>query len=83
MTTNPNKVPKYDPTPEMLDQICARTTEQALAQRRAEQWALEWPWLVERTLAALAGRSAMQDETLASLNARLATIETALGISKG
>ena len=83
MTTNPNGVSKYSATPDMLNQIIARTTEQALAQRTAKQRAEEWPWLVEGTLAALAGRSAVQDEMLASLKARLAALETLLSSSKG
>jgi hypothetical protein len=66
----------------MLNQICAHTTQQALARRAAEQRAREWPGLVESTLAALAGRVTRQDEMLASIDRRLVAVEATLGITE-
>ena len=69
-TTNPNEVPKYHATPELLDAIYARTAEQAQARIDAEQRAREWPRDVDRLLVKLAHTVAAHEERIAALEAR-------------
>ena len=71
--SNPNEVPKYEPTPEMLDQIAASRAASAAEQSQAERRALEWPMHVNEALECLA-------RGVGSLQARLAVLEAKLGI---
>lgn len=72
MSTHPNDVPKYDATPEMLDQIYARTAQQLVREQEAKRRALEWPGQVDKLLASLVGN-------VAALQARVAELEAGVG----
>lgn len=71
-TNHPNDVPKYHATPEQLEQMFARTVQQALDERAAKQSAAEWPLQVEKLLATLVGK-------VSALEGRIAELETGKG----
>jgi hypothetical protein len=67
---HPNYVPKNHITLEDHERIWAHTTEQALAERRAKEFAQEWPGTAIKAILALHDRVTTLETRLAQLEAR-------------
>lgn len=70
--SHPNYVVKYDPTPELLDQMSAHAAKRLMDHKEAERRAREWPSGVEQLLMAIVGKVGV-------LEARVAELEAARG----
>lgn len=66
---HPNYVKRYEVTPELLDQMYARTAQQLLDQKAAERRAQEWPGQVEQLLATMAAKVVALESRVAELEA--------------
>lgn len=82
MTTG-NESPGTGVTNDMLDGLLG--AQVAAAQRRiaAERAREEWPVVVGQVLGKLTRRSRRHDDALAAIDARLAALESAMGIGRG
>lgn len=69
---HPNYVPKYDASPELLEQMYAQSVELDMQKVEAKRREQEWPVQVEQLLVSLV-------RSVQALQARIATLEAARG----
>ena len=65
--TNGNEIPRYEPTPEQLQQLFDRQAEQVDAERASREHLAAWPVVGPQVLKALADRVVALEERVAAL----------------